>query len=168
MASAQICRLSLGLSTSQTRAGFIGPSSKTSEVKTSFLLLPLPGGVCLVRAGERMSVKGQQLVPSVSLEEEINERVVCRGALGEEAGQQRDRRGHVALPLGVTHAPETDSHVGRPRDEEARTDHDSHLKPKSRLIFKFNTTNKPSLHSSIHIFIDLCFGIIIIDRLKSV
>lgn len=156
MASAQLCHLTLGLSTSQTRAGFIGPSSKTSEAKTfgnlAFLLLPLPRGVCLVRAGERMSVKGQQLVPSVSLEEEINERVVRRGALGEEAGQQRDRRGHVALPLGVTHAPETDSHVGRPRDEEARTDHDSHLKPKSRLTTFLNLIQQIN-QACVHLFI---------------
>lgn len=99
-----------------------------------------------------MSVKGHQLVPSVSLEEEINERVVRRGALGEEAGQQRDRRGHVALPLGVTHAPETDSHVGRPRDEEARTDHDSHLKPKSRLTTFLNLIQQIN-QACIHLFI---------------
>lgn len=156
MASAQLCHLTMGLSTSQTRAGFIGPSSKTSDAKTfgnlAFLLLPLPRGVCLVRAGERMSVKGHQLVPSVSLEEEINERVVRRGALGEEAGQQRDRRGHVALPLGVTHAPETDSHVRRPRDEEARTDHDSHLKPKSRLTTFLNLIQQIN-QACIHLFI---------------
>lgn len=79
-------------------------------------------------------MEGQQLVPSVSLEDEVNERVVRRGALGKEAGQQRYGWGHVALLLGVMHTPETDGHVGGPSDKESRTDHDSHLKSKELIV----------------------------------
>lgn len=85
--SAQNCTLSLRLMASESSAGF---SSETSAVRTFgglvFCCLPFPNRVCPVGARERQSVEGQQLVTSVPLEDEINERVVRRGALSKEAG----------------------------------------------------------------------------------
>lgn len=72
-------------------------------------------------------------MPSVTLEDEINEGVVRRGALSKEAGQQRDGWGHVVLLLGVLHAPKTDGHVGGPSNQESQTDHHSHLKSKELI-----------------------------------
>lgn len=84
----------------------------------------------LVCTGEALSAQAQGLVPRVPLEEEVYEGVVRRGALGEEARQERDGRRHLLLVLGVKHGPEAHRHVRGPGDNETRTDHEGHLQRK--------------------------------------
>lgn len=84
-----------------------------------------------MEAGESRSEDGQQLVPGVPLEDEVDEGVERRGALRKEAGQQRDGGGHGPRLLPVLHAPQADGHVGGPSNQESQTDHDGHLKSKS-------------------------------------
>lgn len=84
----------------------------------------------LVCTGEALSAQAQGLVPRVPLEEEVYEGVVRRGALGEEARQERDGRRHLLLLLGVEHGPEAHRHVRGPGDDETQTDHEGHLQRK--------------------------------------
>lgn len=72
----------------------------------------------MMRTTKHRSLGAQELVPGVTLEDEIYERVVYGGALGEEAWQQGDKWSHVALFLGVKHAPEAGSHVRSPGNKE--------------------------------------------------